>query len=254
MKTNTKVTAVCIIAATILLACSNQKVVTPLVSLTSIVTSTPILISTSTEETATAVSTPSLTPTTILFSSQFCMGSVAPWSCSCGDLSYQYLQIKNASQTGLCEVTVLLDYYEVDAYSIALPDNWFCTVVGAASNNLRCISDSNQKLFLQSLTSELPITRADEAISIFQEGGGSWSNPIVEADEIKISRDIVTVGDKQVLKLVTSQKDSFILRYFMKREDSLYVLRFEMKDPDAQENRETIIILEDIVQSMRFLR
>lgn len=252
MKTNTKVVAVCIIAATVLLACSNQKVVTPLVSLTSFVTSTPILISTSTHM-ATAVSTPTMTPTIVVFSSQFCMGAVAPWSCSCGDLSYQYLQIKNSSQTGLCDVSVLLDYYEVDAYSITLPDNWFCSVVGAASNNLRCISDSNQKLFLQSLTSELPITQAGEAVSIFQEGGGYWSNPIVEADELQLSQELVTIGDKQVLKLVTSQKDSFILRYFMKRDDSLYVLRFEMKDPDAQENRETILILEDIVQSMRFL-
>lgn len=73
-----------------------------------------------------------------------------------------------------------------DLHNVTLPENWFCEVIGAASNNLCCVSDKNQKRFLQSLISELPITRADESMSVFHEGEGYWSDPIVETDEKKI--------------------------------------------------------------------
>ncbi len=243
------------IASAILMACSNQKVVIPSVALSFTATSAPILIPTATyTTTAISVPTPTLTPTVEALSSQFCMEAAAPWSCSCGNLSYELIQIKNASQAGLCNITVPLDHHEVGGYNLALPDSWFCEVVGAASNNLRCISDKNQNIILQSLISELPITQADDAISIFQEGEGYWSDPVVATGEKKISRELVTIGDKQVLKLLTSQNDSFILRYFMKSKDSLYVLKLEMRDPDNQESKKTIIMLEEAVQSMRFLQ
>src|SRR5688500_1179024 len=107
MKTNNKFTALCIMASAILMACSNQIEITPSAALSSNATSTPILIPTSTH-TATAISvpTPSMSLTIEVFSSQFCMGATAAWSCSCGDLSYQDLQIKNASQAGFCDVTL----------------------------------------------------------------------------------------------------------------------------------------------------
>ena len=254
MKTNNKVATLCMVASAILVACSNQNVATPFVDSSSTATSAPRLISTSTY-TATAISASiaSMTPSIEAFSSQFCMGATAPWSCSCGDLSYRDVQIKNASQAGLCNITVPLDGH-LAGYNISLPDNWFCRVVGVASNNLACISDSNQQIFLQTLMTDLPITQADEAVSVYQEGGGYSSDPIVENDEKKVSRELVTIGDKQVLKLLTSQKDSFILRYIMKSEDSLYVLKFEMKDPEDQESKQAIIILEDTVNSMRFFQ
>jgi len=234
------------------MACSNQTEITPSAASSSTAISTPILIPTSTHTaTAISVSAPSMTPTIEVFSSQFCMGATAAWSCSCGDLSYQDLQIKNASQAGFCDVTVPNAY---SGYNMALPDNWFCQIAGVAATNLSCVSESNQRIFLQLLVSELPITEADQAVSVFQEGEGKWSVRAVEPGEKKISRELVTIGDKQVLKLLTSQKESFILRYFIKNGDYLYVLRFEMKDPDDQESKKTVIVLEEAVQSMRFLR
>src|SRR5687768_5664907 len=239
MKTNNKFTALCIMASAILLACSNQTAATLSVASSSTATSHPILIPTSTHTaTAISVSNPSMTSTIEVFSSQYCMGATAAWSCSCGDLSYQDLQIKNASQAGFCDVTLP---NANSGYNMTLPDNWFCQIAGIAATNLSCVSDSNQRIFLQLLVSELPITEADQAVSVFQEGEGQWSVRAVEPDEKKISREVLTIGDKQVLKLLTSQKASFILRYFMKNEDYLYVLRFEMKDPDDQESKKTII-------------
>jgi hypothetical protein len=255
MKTNNKVTTLCIIASAVLIACGNQTAATPLVDSSSTATFIPVLISTHLYTvTAISASTPSITPSIEINSSEFCIAAIAPWSCSCGDLSNELIQIRNASQVGLCDVTLRLEEHEAGGYNVMLPNNWFCKVVGVASNNLRCFSGDNQEIFLQSLVTELPVTQADEAISVFQEGEGHFSDPIVETDEKKISRELVTIGDKQVLKLLTSQKDSFILRYFVKSEGSLYVLTFEMKDPDDQENRKTIIILEDAIHSMRFFQ
>jgi len=251
MKANNKAWALCVIASVALIACSNQTAATPIDVPSSIATFSDTLISTSTYNvTAISTFTPHMTPPIEVNSSEFCLGEITPWSCSCGDLSSDRIQIKNATQVGLCDVTVPIS----SGYKITLPNNWFCEVVGVASTNLHCVSDSNQKIFLQWLITELPITQADEAVSIFQEGEGHWSDPIVEAGEKKISRELATTGDKQVLKLLTSQKDSFILRYFVKNEDSLYVLRFEMKNPDDQESRKTIIILEDVVRSIQFFQ
>ena len=255
MKTNSKDTALCIIASAVLLACSNQTAATPHVIPSSIATFPLTLISTPTH-TATAISTstPDMTPAVEVNSSQFCLGDITPWSCSCGDLSNDRIRIQKATQVGSCDVTVSIEDHQAGGYTITLPDNWFCEVVGVASNNLLCFSDGNKKIFLQSLITELPIAQADEALSVFQEGEAYWSDPVVETDEKKISRELVTSGDKQLLKLLTSQKNSFILRYFIKNEDSLYVLRFEIKDPDDQENKTTILILEDAVNSLQFIQ
>jgi hypothetical protein len=164
------------------------------------------------------------------------------------------IQIKNATQVGLCEVTVSLEYHEVAGYKITIPDDWFCQIVGVASNNLYCRSLNNQEVFLQSLITELPIAQADEAVSVFQEGEGNWSDPIVGTNEKRISRELLTIGDKQVLKLLTQDKDSFLLRYFIENQNSLYVLMSEMKDLDDQESKRIVIILEEAAQSMQFLR
>ena len=171
-----------------------------------------------------------------------------PWSCTCGDLSSQFIEIREAARPGWCAVTVPL----TNGYNLNLPDNWYCSIAGAGANNLSCSTEHNQRIFLQSLTSDLPITEADSAISVFQEGEGYYSDPIVGPDEEKVSREMKAIGDKQVIKLLTKQEDSFILRYFIKNNDNLYV--FIVESQDLVGTKDMTVLLEEIINSMQFVR
>lgn len=186
--------------------------------------------------------TPDISSTPKMFATQFCMGSTAAWSCSCGDLLTNYIEIKSATYDGQCDVLM------PKRYAIILPDNWYCNAVGVFAHNLSCVTAYGQKIFIQSTISELPLEIVDETIAVFQEGGGHWEDPVVQPDEQKIEREIKIFGNKQVMRLLSKQDDLFILRYFVKDSDNLYILIVELNN--SAEIGDMAILLEDIVDSM----
>jgi hypothetical protein len=204
-------------------------------------TSIPTIAASFTE---TATSSDSRTPK--MFATQFCMGIVAFWSCSCGDFSSDYIEIKRVHSTNECSVMMPKQYI------IRFPDNWYCNVAGAGANNLLCVTAYGQDIFIKSVISELPLANADETISVLYEGDGAFSQPVVEPDEEKIEKGIVTVGERLVLKLLSKQDTLFILRYFIKENDDLYVLR--VKANDLAEVKDMAVVVEKSIQSMQFIR
>lgn len=173
------------------------------------------------------------------------MDRIAPWSCTCGDLSTEFIEIKEADNAGKCDVTVL------HAYSINLSDDWHCKVVGVGANNLACITEHSKRIFIQTLISDLPLANADETIDRFCEGDGCISEPVVKPDEERIERGITPLEEKQVLRLLSKQNDTFILRYFIKNNDNLYV--FSVASKDLLESKESTFLLEEMINSMQFV-
>jgi hypothetical protein len=195
---------------------------------------------------------------TILASSEinptepFCIAAIAPWSCTCGDLANGYIEISEADRPSFCHVRVPLASHNIDGYSVNLPDNWFCRIAGAGGNNLFCINEQNQEMLIQSLISELPLANADEAADQdYAEGEGPIFYPVVEPDEEKISREIIAIGNEQVLSLLTRREGTFLLRYFIKNDENLYVFTFESRDLGEMESMTGV--LEEIIASMQFI-
>jgi hypothetical protein len=173
------------------------------------------------------------------------MGSISAWSCICGDLSTQYLDIKSADKARVCEITL------PRAYRIHLSDNWYCNIAGVAAINLSCITAYGQRIFIQSVPSELTFANADETISHFCEGEGCSSNPVVDPVEERIEKELITIGDKSVLRVLTKQDGTFILRYFTSNSDRLYVWKFESKDLPGI--KASTSLLEEALKSMEFV-
>jgi len=186
--------------------------------------------------------TPDIPNTLETFSTQFCLGNTSSWSCSCGDLLTDHIEINSATRDGQCNVLM------PKRYTIDLSDNWYCNAVGVFAHNLACVTAYGQKIFIQSAISELPLEIVDEAIVVYQEGEGQAADPVVQLDEQKLEREIKIVGSKKALRLLSKRDDLFILRYFVKNSDNLYVLIFESNELVKTDNM--TILLEDIVDSM----
>jgi hypothetical protein len=138
-------------------------------------------------------------------------------------------------------------------YRVVLPDDWYCNVAGAFAHNLSCVTAHGQRIFIRFVVSDLPLANADESIQTIREGDGIFSEPVVEPGEERVEREILTIGEKQVLSLLTRQNDdTFALRYFIKNNDNLYVFIVESKDLD--EVNGMTILLEDIIDSVQFIK
>lgn len=177
---------------------------------------------------------------------QFCMGYSASWSCTCGDLSNNDLQIKHADTSGRCNVSMK------EMYSIILPDNWYCNVAGVFARNLSCLTAQGQHIFIQSVHSELAVENADEAVSIFQEGDGYYADPVVGKEEKKITRDLKVIHGRQVLNVLTRKEGVYIVRNFIKNDDNLYIFKAESEDPT--EIQGSARILEEAINSLKFIQ
>jgi hypothetical protein len=191
------------------------------------------------------VSTPEMTNIPLPMATQFCMGYVSSWSCTCGDLPREDIQIKTADQAGACEVTL------PHAYRIHLPDDWYCNIAGVAGINLSCVTAYGQRIFVQAVSSELVVDDADKAINRFCEGEGCISDPVVDPDEEIIEKEAITIGDKPVLRMLSKQEDTFLLRYFIKNGENLYVFQVEAKD--LMETKASSSLLEEAIESMEFV-
>jgi hypothetical protein len=191
------------------------------------------------------VSTPEMTNIPLPMATQFCMGYVSSWSCTCGDLPREDIQIKTADQAGACEISL------PHAYRIRLSDDWYCHTAGAAAINLACVTAYGGRIFVQSVRSDLAVASADEAINRFCEGEGCSSDPVIDPAEERIERELLTIGDKQALKVLSKQEDTFILRYFIKNDENLYVFRVEAKD--LMETKASSSLLEEAIESMEFV-
>jgi hypothetical protein len=175
------------------------------------------------------------------------MGSTADWSCTCGELSSDYLYIREAADVGSCVVIM------PQRYRITLPDSWYCGVRGVFAHNLFCLTADGQRIFIRSVVSDLPLANADESIQILREGEGTFSEPVVEPGEEQVEREILTIGQKQTLSLLTRQNDdTFALRYFIKNNENLYVFIVESEDLD--EVNGMAVLVEAIIDSIQFIK
>jgi hypothetical protein len=173
------------------------------------------------------------------------MGYLSSWSCRCGDLPLEEIQIKTADQAGACEISL------PHAYLIQLSDDWYCSIAGVARINLACVTAYGRRIFVQAVRSELAVADADEAINRFCEGEGCFSDPVIDPAEERIEKELLTIGDKQALKVLSKQEETFLLRYFIKNDENLYVFRVESKD--LTEINENISLLEETIKSLEFI-
>ena len=157
----------------------------------------------------------------------------------------QYIQIKSADQAGACEISL------PHAYRIRLSSDWYCHTAGVAGINLSCVTAYGQRIFVQAVSSELTVENADKAINRFCEGEGCISDPVIAPGEQIIEKESITIGDKPVLRVLSQQEDAFLLRYFIKNGENLYVFRVESKD--LMESEASRSILEEAIESLEFV-
>ena len=168
-----------------------------------------------------------------------------------------HIDVKPSQRDGWCEVSLPLNSYKTIGYGLRYPAGWVITLAGAEGMNLRfdtsASSEKNQGVFVQLAMTDLPLEQADKATYGFEMAG---PDPLVGADESQISRAVQTIGDKQVLVLITSKSDQSIKRYFTLHSGTLYM--FEIKTPPANfgegEIAELSVQVEEMISSLRFMR
>lgn len=152
-----------------------------------------------------------------------------------------------------CEMKLPLSGYKTIGYSLIYPENWIVRLAGAEGMNLGFDKANGQSLFIQLTTTELPLEKADEAAYVYEM---SDPDPLVEPGESQISKVIQTIGDRQVLVLLSSKGDISIRRYFLLHSGTLYM--FEIKTPTVDlatdETRELVEDVEEMITSIEFVR
>jgi hypothetical protein len=103
-------------------------------------------------------------------------------------------------------------------YSLVYPGKWTVTLFGVLSPNLRFLDESSGiemslfSFYLQVSEERRPeLERSDETLSCDEKGN---CLPVVGTDEVRVSREVRTIGSHEVLCLQTTEGDTSHLRYF----------------------------------------
>ncbi len=163
----------------------------------------------------------------------------------------RFMVIKPSSEKGWCEASFPLTGYKTIGFDFKFPLWWTVRPVGPEGMNLLFETDTGQKVFLQLTITNLPLERADEATYGFERSG---PEPLVDPDEIRVSKTLQRIGDKDVLVLVTRKQEKAIKRYFLIHRDTLYMFEVEVPWGRLDDNRQLFAQIEAMISSMRFVR
>src|SRR3989344_1757349 len=147
--------------------------------------------------------------------------------------------ISKSTREGYCDVTVPLAGYKTIGYSLSYPEGWTVRLAGAEGMNLffnEGINSGTKKgLFLQLTLTDLPLEQADKATYNFEWSG---ADPLVSPEESIQSKRIETIGDKQVLTLITSEGDLYLNRYFLLKKRNEYTTLYMLRSEDSKSDYE----------------
>jgi hypothetical protein len=177
----------------------------------------------------------------------------------------ELIDLEHSDRQGWCRLLLPLKDYTTVGYSLTYPDDWKVRVTGAEAMNLifneGTKSGKNQEVFIQLTTTESPLEQADQATYGFEMSG---PNPLVDPMEVVISKAVESIGDKQVLILVSAKDDQSFTRYFVIHRDetqkgdvsTLYMFRIITPKPEVNtaEHGELLDVIKEMITSMQFVR
>ena len=159
------------------------------------------------------------------------------------------LSIELSDRDGWCKAALFDNWY-----SLLYPENWVLRFVGVEGLNLLFNTPQGEEVFVQLVRFELPLEQADQATYSYEKLS---PEPLVGADETTVSRAIQTIGESQVLTLLTRKGEVSINRYFLLLGDG-HLLMFEVKVPTVEfnndETTELLANVEEMVASLRTFR
>ena len=171
-------------------------------------------------------------------------------------LNTDKISIKKSEKSGWCELEVPLRNYRTFGYRLMYPEEWSVRLAGAEGMNLLfnegIRSGKNQQVFLQLTLTNLPLENADQATYSFE---GYGPEPLVDSDELVQEKSIETIGDKQVLKLITSKEDEGLVRYFLRYKSTLYMFEIvtPVSDFNNDDHKQLLQLVEEMIVSMHIL-
>lgn len=162
----------------------------------------------------------------------------------------QFMVITSSENARRCNGVFPRDSFTL---SFTFPTWWMVHPVGAFGQNLLFETDKGQETLLVLETNTgLPLERADESEYYFAPG---YSSYLVSPEEPRISKELQTISDKEVLVLETADGDSFIRRYFVIHDNTLYMFKIEIPKLrfDDEETTELFLQVEEIISSIQFV-
>lgn len=135
-------------------------------------------------------------------------------------------KVKPSTEHGLCELSMMLKGYKVSGYTVQYPELWNVSAAGAEAMNIYFNKGSDTEVFIQLTSSNLALEQADKATYSFESSGAI---PLVDPDEVEISRKIEDIGGIKALRLLTSLDDQTVVHYFLTHAEgdktSVYMFR-----------------------------
>lgn len=146
-----------------------------------------------------------------------------------------------------CEIFLPLKDYSVSGYHLLFPSVWTVRIAGAEGMNLLFNEGKKSEVFLQVTETTLPLEQATQATDSFESRGPML---LIDPQEKIITKILLSIGDKHVLRVSTTKEDQTYVRYFLKHtkndQQAFYVFRIQQDDQELEH------IVESMIASMVF--
>jgi hypothetical protein len=127
------------------------------------------------------------------------------------------------------------------------PEAWILSLVNPDDTGL-LFEQAGKQIFFSAYPQALSLEESDKVAFSFE---GSPSEPVVRAEEVEKDRMVQTVGDKEALVLTTGLNDQTIRRYFLVRENTVYVFQLNVL-ANNMDNTDVIPTIEEMIGWLQF--
>jgi hypothetical protein len=156
---------------------------------------------------------------------------------------------KNISQDGtLCKFS-MFDGYDKNKtiYTILYPQKWQASIVGAAYANLNFQKSSTENVLMIDMVTKLPLASINKAEYCYE-----GCSPIINKNEIEISKTIKTFDKIKVMEVISSLDRKQIKRYFYptnhKYDNGNQLFVFEYTPTNPEFDTEVVGLIKSLVE------
>jgi hypothetical protein len=144
---------------------------------------------------------------------------------------------ENSSHTGYCVINAR-NVYDDSSFSFEYPHEWVPNSSGGAAGDAIAFYHPGYTLQfeIKEGVSDLPLDQLDNAMSGFEHG--TWSE--VPEDEKILAKDLIKIGNWDVLKLRSSKDGIIHLRYFLKFENKYVIFSKNLPASDYDSDIQNI--------------
>lgn len=145
--------------------------------------------------------------------------------------------------------------YKISGYCVTIPTNWKASLRGVESLNLMFDKDQLperiQQFSIQAVHSELSLE--DSYMESYNYEGSSSS--LIDPSETITLKRVEQVGDRRVLFVSSTNSEYLFLRYFIKYENTLYMVKVVIDEKKSSDNdyEAFLVLLGNIIESIKFI-